>query len=215
LGQGDNSESTGGGLVQRASEGGVEPPEFKKWFGKSKVVDADGNPLVVYRGERGKEGSEGFQSRSGSLSFGSQQAASTYVMHPTDCRDQAQNPRVYPVYLSIQNPFINDGSDPFVDVSRIIEAVGEQKTHELLQRHESFLYSTDNWQENFADFDGIGAVIKEAPHRLKELYIDAFPLLDDSKFVADLKKAGYDGAIYGGSGETAMEFEYRVLNQPK
>ena len=23
---------------------------FKKWFGKSKVVDADGNPLVVYHG---------------------------------------------------------------------------------------------------------------------------------------------------------------------
>ena len=25
-------------------------PAFKRWFGKSKVVDADGNPLVVYHG---------------------------------------------------------------------------------------------------------------------------------------------------------------------
>jgi hypothetical protein len=31
-----------------ASSGQVDTPEFKSWFGDSKVVDADGNPLVVY-----------------------------------------------------------------------------------------------------------------------------------------------------------------------
>ena len=35
---------------------GVKSPYFKKWFGKSKVVDENGEPLVVYRGDRpGKE----------------------------------------------------------------------------------------------------------------------------------------------------------------
>jgi len=35
---------------------GVKSPYFKKWFGKSKVVDDNGEPLVVYRGDRpGKE----------------------------------------------------------------------------------------------------------------------------------------------------------------
>lgn len=29
----------------------TETPEFKRWFGDSKVVDAEGKPLVVYRGE--------------------------------------------------------------------------------------------------------------------------------------------------------------------
>ena len=29
---------------------GVKSPYFKKWFGKSKVVDEEGNPLVVYHG---------------------------------------------------------------------------------------------------------------------------------------------------------------------
>ena len=34
----------------------LETPEFKGWFGDSKVVDAEGKPLVVYRGEgRGGE----------------------------------------------------------------------------------------------------------------------------------------------------------------
>mgnify|MGYP003139556698 CR=1 FL=1 len=28
----------------------LDTPEFKKWFGKSKVVDEDGEPLVVYHG---------------------------------------------------------------------------------------------------------------------------------------------------------------------
>lgn len=28
----------------------TKTPEFKKWFGKSKVVDEKGNPLVVYHG---------------------------------------------------------------------------------------------------------------------------------------------------------------------
>lgn len=28
----------------------TETPSFKKWFGKSKVVDSDGNPLVMYHG---------------------------------------------------------------------------------------------------------------------------------------------------------------------
>lgn len=33
-------------------------PEFKKWFGDSKVVDADGNPLVVYHGSLSKNVTE-------------------------------------------------------------------------------------------------------------------------------------------------------------
>lgn len=31
----------------------IETPEFKKWFGDSKVVDADGEPLIVYHGTSG------------------------------------------------------------------------------------------------------------------------------------------------------------------
>jgi len=55
------SRSTGalGGLMNMTDENGTavyfqgnqtDMPAFKKWFGDSKVVDADGNPLVVYHG---------------------------------------------------------------------------------------------------------------------------------------------------------------------
>ncbi|MFA5048634.1 MAG: DUF5661 family protein [Patescibacteria group bacterium] len=32
----------------------IETPEFKKWFGNSKVVDREGNPLIVYHGGTGE-----------------------------------------------------------------------------------------------------------------------------------------------------------------
>ena len=35
------------------SEQGTDSPYFKRWFGDSPVVDADGDPLVLYRGSRG------------------------------------------------------------------------------------------------------------------------------------------------------------------
>jgi hypothetical protein len=40
-----------------------------------------------------------------------------------------------------------------------------------------------------------------------------YALLDDPAEVALLRAAGYDGAIHGGSGETAMEAEYRVFSE--
>ena len=40
----------GGGIDPTCSPGGVNSPAFKKWFGKSKVVDANDKPLKVYHG---------------------------------------------------------------------------------------------------------------------------------------------------------------------
>lgn len=35
---------------QQVEQGAVDTPEFRNWFGESKVVDAEGKPLVVYHG---------------------------------------------------------------------------------------------------------------------------------------------------------------------
>jgi len=57
-------------------------PEFKRWFGNSKVVDENGNPLVVYRGVVGlekngiAEGALNAEARKGYAAFGS---SSPYV----------------------------------------------------------------------------------------------------------------------------------------
>lgn len=36
--------------VQFSTRGQTETEEFKRWFGSSKVVDEEGNPLIVYHG---------------------------------------------------------------------------------------------------------------------------------------------------------------------
>ena len=51
------------------------------------------------------------------------------------------------------------------------------------------------------------------PDLLLQLYFEVYALLDDPAEVALLRAAGYDGAIHGGSGETAMEPEYRVFSE--
>ena len=50
----------------------TETPAFKKWFGDSKVVDKEGNPLVVYRGTyTNNEGALNAEAREGYAAFGS------------------------------------------------------------------------------------------------------------------------------------------------
>jgi hypothetical protein len=42
-----------------------------------------------------------------------------------------------------------------------------------------------------------------------------YVLLDDADEVARLRAKGFDGAIHGGNGETALEPEYRVFSAQK
>ena len=84
-------------------------PEFKKWFGNSKVVDRDGNPLVVYHGsgaditrfdtDRGADTTGNVTAVWGVFFTPSPGEASNYA---TMFHKEGQN--VLPAYLSIQNP---------------------------------------------------------------------------------------------------------------
>jgi len=75
---------------------------FEKWFGNSKVVDKNGNPLVVYHGtdadikvfDKSKQ-----DIRDAGFYFGSQKEASQYAY-----RERGGN--VIPAYLKINNPKI-------------------------------------------------------------------------------------------------------------
>ena len=79
---------------------GVQSPEFKKWFGNSKVVDEQGNPLVVYHGTDKKfttfnmkkttQGIIWFTSNKGDIEAGEVGAQGSGV--------------IMPLYASIKNP---------------------------------------------------------------------------------------------------------------
>lgn len=94
----------------------TETPEFKRWFGDSKVVDEDGEPLVVYHGtgekfhtfDQDKRGSvwSDKASRSGFFFAESREDA---VHFPT--QSGSETPVVMDVYLVIENPVVITDED--------------------------------------------------------------------------------------------------------
>lgn len=87
-------------------------PEFKKWFGASKVVDEAGAPKVMYHGTA-KGGFEGFNTYSGGEGlFGSgsyftdnPDIASAYTKKGAKGKSGQS---VYPVYMKLENPMDMD-----------------------------------------------------------------------------------------------------------
>jgi len=101
---------------------------FKKWFGDSKVVDKDGNPLVVYHGTPNAN----FDQFSYDVSpvSGSYHGKGFYFTTKPDEASQysleQDGSAVIPVYLSIKNPY--EGSDfPLSDTERkfITDKIGD------------------------------------------------------------------------------------------
>jgi len=92
-------------------------PEFKAWFGESKVVDAEGNPLRVYHGttadidefKLGNSSNADMDTGVGFFFAGSASEAGFFTQEPTDLMgsrsDQySRNAAILPVYLRIKNP---------------------------------------------------------------------------------------------------------------
>lgn len=189
---------------------------FDAWHRGSVVVDDNGQPLVAYRGEHGKNNEDWLNTRHASYSFGDLETATLYATEPNDHHydgSAGAQPRIIPVYLSIKKPLIDcrDG-DPFIDMPVLIEALGAEKAQQIAIALEDYIYNTGPWQEHFREYESVEALIAQAPERLQELYLEAYPILDKPQFVEWLKEAGFDGAIYGSSGAAHGSTEYRVFS---
>src|SRR5690606_11644622 len=101
----------------------TQTPEFRRWFGNSKVVDDRGRPLVVYHGTQGdfdafdpgRVGSftRAIDTRQGTAFF--------FTDLPSFASEFAFAGSVMPVYLSLQNPLVVRGH-PYniADIARVI-----------------------------------------------------------------------------------------------
>lgn len=89
-------------------------PAFRRWFGDSKVVDAQGEPLVVYHGAPDVRGifAGGFKRSSmrGDVFFATDdpRTAETYTDPHRAWDYQNAEPGVIPLYLRIENPLVVD-----------------------------------------------------------------------------------------------------------
>jgi hypothetical protein len=181
------------------------------WGSGSKVVDEHGQLMPLFRGQHGLA-EHCTESLCASLSFGSARAASVYAQHPNDRNKIAQLPKVFPVYLDIRNPFLDSADDPFLDLSHYAGIFGLAETHRIARKFADHICNTNAWEEVHEEFESLDALLASGSSRLMELCFQVYPLLDDAEEIARLRAKGFDGAIHGGSGETAMEPEYRVFS---
>lgn len=105
---------------------------FKKWFGNSKVVDENGNPLVVYHGTS----SDIFSSFKMEFDRSLQGIGAMYF---SGCQTHAEDygNSIYSVYLKMENPKIIDGQHKYYD--------------DLF----SMIESNIKWAKNSDEFDGV------------------------------------------------------------
>ncbi|NYT44606.1 hypothetical protein H0A64_07170 [Alcaligenaceae bacterium] len=99
---------------QQFDQAAVDTPEFREWFGDSKVVDEAGAPLVVYHGT--KSDVTGFQLGKakrrdagwfgdGFYLSGSSELASSYAMREADHSITERPANVMPLYVKLENPY--------------------------------------------------------------------------------------------------------------
>lgn len=83
-----------------------ETKAFRSWFGNSKVVDSNGNPLVVYRGTRKRPAATEFKMTQGRAvpSFTNDPAAASVYARQLDTRQYGSGSTVVAAYLRIVKP---------------------------------------------------------------------------------------------------------------
>lgn len=128
-------ENVGGPDAGGSSELG-QSDAFAKWFGDSKVVDADGKPLVVYHGTNQNIGAFD-PARIGSRDAGffgtgfyftpDKDIASEYADTAVEDTGEGEATTM-PLYAALQNPFVWDMSDEGADATRTaLAAVGVKR----------------------------------------------------------------------------------------
>ena len=88
--------------LNQAAVDQTQTPEFKKWFGDSKVVDADGKPLVVYHGTDAVF--DEFK-KTPSFSAGVGRRRGGFYFHPEERWAGQYGKNIMPVYLKAERPF--------------------------------------------------------------------------------------------------------------
>lgn len=171
--------------------------------------------VVAYRGEHGPIGQGLIQTMRGSVTFtDSLDVAATYATIPNDRFLSVVDPRVVEAKLTIRCPLIDAPDDPFIDLKMIACEMGREVAVRMALKHANWIEQTSLWRENFAGrFGCVFDLLSIQPESIKELYLQAWPLLDDAEFVQIARKAGFDGAIHAGSGESLDAVEYRVFDR--
>lgn len=153
--------------IRYSAQPQTETPAFRQWFGDSKVVDADGNPLVVYHGYGGRKfnifrekylgrHNDNALSKTGFFFSPDYQTADDYAyqaawnLAPEDKPFNGEGQNIHAVYLSLQNPLEIDGAKfgNYTDeVNRLSAVVREAKSN----GHDGVILR--GWEDGSGNYD--------------------------------------------------------------
>lgn len=198
----------------------VNTPAFHAWFGHSKVVDSQGNPLICFRGTRKVPKPDRFSTKRTIPSFtSSPDVASVYASsYQAFTHTYGSGATVSPVYLSIQNPvdFSRDESVSLADLLDKLNANADNPddqaallylVRQLWQRDENdtmpFKSQLPRGNLGRMDWEDLHTAMRSRMQREADWYdladytsVDTYAIVDCSAFVSLAKKHGFDGAIH-------------------
>lgn len=145
----------------------TKAPEFKRWFGDSKVVDEKGEPLVVYHGTSkdkdftsfnvGTRGSWFTTSPDEASSYAKENDSQGYKYEGGKFIAKNTASRVVPVYLSIKNPYVLTDED-----NKLLSAPGNYANAQRIVFGKALAKGADGIKIG----DGIWVVLK-SPTQIK------------------------------------------------
>ena len=126
----------------------VKTPEFKSWFGKSKVVDSEGQPLVVYHGSPNEftEFSYDFTGQQGR----SEGAGFYFTDDKGTAEGYGKGGTVFEVYLNIKKPM--NVNTPAFDEDVWVDIL--QRTAEIEHEYDPEVSIDDGFLANFGGLYG-------------------------------------------------------------
>ena len=131
--------------------------QFKRWFGGSKVVDASGEPLVVWHGTDGnftEFKQEEMREREGSFFF---------AENREDAKAYSGSGKVMPVYVNLRKPFdYENGIVPEAYKGRWRNAKDKREQVAILKE-----LGYDGWLANFENGKGWGEISAFYPNQIK------------------------------------------------
>ena len=220
------------------TEANVEVPSVDEaWFKGSKVVDADGQPLIVYRGTR----RPGANTKLSSPSFtADERVATVYASTPTwkggtiDAEHRS-GATVGAYHLAIKNPLkIDEISMPFGDfldaymdgiseeeIAKMLAWLSNRETGKVIGPAFNYEINEDSLPSEYLGFMAVDLraflriVRSEDFDRevLNALKIDTFTLIDSPAFVRTAKSMGYDGVIHLDAFDTGSKVSSKLVGK--
>lgn len=168
----------------------INTPEFKAWFGDSKVVDENGQPLVVYHGTN-TEFDTFDRRKANKIDHGFFGAGFYFAKTPQSGKAMAGNANIdMPLYIKMNNPFYFNMGNTALIIDKI--------------KKEYKVYA-ENYNKNVASYEQI-----DTDADIDESFFDKNGNINGSynhaaRFTSLLQDIGYDGVIVN-NGEEYVAF---------